>query len=222
MNIRDTSQQDRPLALHSAQSRKRRQWLFGGMAGLVLLFVVGWLVAGWNGGSRSFDADRVRIAQVTRGDLVRDISAEGRIIAANSPTLYAIAGGTVTLEVVAGDAVKQGEALAVIDSPELRSKLAQEQAVLASLEAEAGRAVLDAQIARSAARQSLDQAGIDRQAAQRDLQRVVRSRSTPRRRRAVRTTAGRRRLPGSAWPVTGQVHWTIHRRRPPHRAGRTV
>ena len=83
---------------------------------------------------------RVRIAEVTRGDLVRDISADGRVIAANSPTLYAIAGGTVTLHVVAGDVVKQGQALAEIDSPELRSKLAQEQATLASLEAEASRA----------------------------------------------------------------------------------
>ena len=35
------------------------------------------------------------------------------------------AAGTVTLKVVAGDAVKRGDALAEIDSPELRSALAQ-------------------------------------------------------------------------------------------------
>ena len=113
----------------------------------------------------------MRIATVTRGDLVRDISADGRVIASNSPTLYAIAGGTVTLHVVAGDVVKQGQALAEIDSPELRSKLAQEQATLASLEAEASRAALDAQLARSTARKLLDQAQIDEVAAQRDLER---------------------------------------------------
>ncbi|WP_425482221.1 efflux RND transporter periplasmic adaptor subunit [Cognatiluteimonas profundi] len=123
------------------------------------------------GGSHSYDASRVRIAEVKRGDLVRDISAEGRVIAANSPTLYAIAGGTVTLHVVAGDVVKQGQALAEIDSPELRSQLAQEEATLASLEAEASRAALDAQLARSTARKLLDQAEIDRVAAQRDLER---------------------------------------------------
>lgn len=175
MSIRDTSGQDQVLTQASPLARKRRQWMIGAAAGLGLLLLVGWLITGWSAGSRSFDGSRVRIAEVTRGDLVRDISADGRVIAANSPTLYAIAGGTVTLDVVAGDVVKKGKALAVIDSPELRSELAQEQATLASLEAEAGRANLDAQIARSAARQALDQAGIDRQAAERDLERNKRA-----------------------------------------------
>jgi HlyD family secretion protein len=171
MSIRDTSGQDQLRGPAPGQARQRRRWLVATACGLALLSAVGWLVAGWSGGSRSFDASRVRIAEVTRGDLVRDISAEGRVIAANSPTLYAAAGGTVSLHVVAGDSVKQGEVLAVIDSPELRSELAQEEATLASLEAEAGRAALDAQIARSAARRALDQAEIDRQAAIRDLER---------------------------------------------------
>jgi len=175
MSIRDTSAQDRPVTGTQPQWRRRRQWLVAGALGLGLLLVVGWLVAGWSGGSRSFDASRLRIAQVTRGDLVRDISAEGRVIAANSPTLYAVAGGIVSLEVVAGDAVKKGQVLATIDSPELRSRLAQEQATLASLAAEAGRAALDAQIARSAARRTLDQAGIDRTAALRALERNQRA-----------------------------------------------
>lgn len=171
MSIRDTSAQDRPVAAALPRARSRRQWLLAGGAGLVLVVAALWLVVGWSAGSRSIDAARVRIATVTRGDLVRDISADGRVIAANSPVLYAIAGGTVTLKVVAGDAVKAGQALAEIDSPELRSKLAQEQATLAGLEAEASRAVLDAQLARSAARKLFDQAQIDRVAAARDLER---------------------------------------------------
>lgn len=170
MNIRDTSAQDRTLAGNAPQ-KKRQRLLVGGAIGAALLLAVAWLAAGWAGGSRSFDAGRVRIAEVVRGDLVRDISAEGRVIAANSPTLYAVAGGTVELMVVAGDAVEEGDVLATIDSPELRSRLAQEEATLAGLEAEAGRAALDAQVARSLARQVLDQAEIDRQAAQRDLER---------------------------------------------------
>ena len=172
MSIRDTSAQDRPVASSTTPAaRKRRGWLLVAGAGVTGLLLVGWLLSGWSAGSRSFDAARVRIAEVTRGDLVRDISADGRVIAANSPTLYAMAGGTVTLQVVAGDVVKKDQALAEIDSPELRSRLAQEEATLASFEAEAGRAALDAQLARSTARKLLDQAEIDRQAASRDLER---------------------------------------------------
>src|SRR3546814_13687399 len=87
-----------------------------------------------------------------------------------SPTLYAIAAGTVALKVVAGDVVKQGEPLAVIDSPELRSKLVQEESTLASMEAEASRAVPDAQIARAAARKVVQQSEHSRHAAHRDVQ----------------------------------------------------
>jgi HlyD family secretion protein len=176
MSIRDTSAQDIPVGnAATRQARQRRHWMAYGAAGLVLVGLAGWLLSGWAAGTRSVDGDRLRIATVTRGDLVRDISAEGRVIAANSPTLYAIAGGTVTLHVVAGDEVKEGQALAEIDSPELRSRLAQEEASLASVEAEASRAALDAQLARSNARKALDQAQIERQAAARDLERNQRA-----------------------------------------------
>jgi HlyD family secretion protein len=177
MSIRDTSGQDRPVAgtSNAPQGRARRQRLLLGGAIAAGVLMAGWLAIGWGAGARSVDADRLRIATVTRGDLVRDISAEGRVIAANNPTLYAVAPGTVTLKVVAGDAVKKDQPLAEIDSPELRSRLAQEQAALAGLEAEASRAALDAQMARAAARKLLDQAQVDRVAAQRDLERNERA-----------------------------------------------
>lgn len=174
--IRDTSAQDNVIKpATSARRRIPKAWLIGGGAALVLLALIAWVASGWMSGGRSYDATRIRIAEVTRGDLVRDISAEGRVIAANSPTLYAIAAGTVSLKVVAGDVVKKGQALAEIDSPELRSKLAQEESTLASMEAEASRALLDAQITRSTAVKLLDQAQIERTAAQRDLERYQRA-----------------------------------------------
>lgn len=170
--IRDTSAQDQTI---SQRSRPQwRRWLWPALATVVVLAGIGFVAKGWLGGSRSFDGARLRIATVGRGDLVRDIAADGRVIAANSPVLYAISAGTVTLKVVAGDVVKQGQELAVIDSPELRSKLAQEQATLAGLEAEAGRAALDATLARATASKVTDQAAIDRQAAARDLERYQR------------------------------------------------
>lgn len=171
LGIRDTSAQDHGIA----RPRRTRRWVGFGLLAALVVGLLGWTASGWLAGARSFDASDLRIAAVARGDLVRDLSAEGRVIAANSPTLYAIAAGTVALNVVAGDKVAKGQALAVIDSPELRSKLVQEESTLASLEAEASRAVLDAQITRANAQRSLDQAEIDRTAAMRDLERYQRA-----------------------------------------------
>jgi HlyD family secretion protein len=170
--IRDTSAQDQTITQH--QQPQWRRWLWPAVAVITLLAGIGFVTKGWLGGSRSFDGDRLRIATVGRGDLVRDIAADGRVIAANSPVLYAISAGTVTLKVVAGDVVKQGQELAVIDSPELRSKLAQEQATLAGLEAEARRAALDATLTRATGAKMSDQAELVRTAAQRDLDRYQR------------------------------------------------
>ncbi|MFN7136500.1 MAG: efflux RND transporter periplasmic adaptor subunit [Thermomonas sp.] len=174
-HIRDTSGQDRAPATPTASRKRPPRWLGWAAGGLGVLLLAGWVAKGWLGGANSYDASRLRIASVTRGDLVRDLSAEGRVIASNSPTLYAIAAGTVALKVVAGDKVRKDQPLAVIDSPELRSKLVQEESTLASLEAEASRAVLDARIARANAQRALDQATIDRTAAQRDLERYQRA-----------------------------------------------
>ena len=172
MMIRDTSAQD-----HAVTQRPQplwRRWLWPAIAVVVVLAAIFFVGRGWLGGARSFDGARLRIATVSQGDLVRDIAADGRVIAANSPVLYAISAGTVTLKVVAGDVVKQGQELAVIDSPELRSKLAQEQATLAGLEAEASRAALDATLARATGAKMSDQAELVRTAAQRDLDRYQR------------------------------------------------
>lgn len=167
--IRDTAAQDH--ARTPAPSAATRRWVLPAAGAAALVAAVVWLVMGWAAGARSFDGSRLRIAEVVRGDLVRDLGAEGRVTTANAPTLYAIAAGTVTLNVVAGDTVEAGQALAVIDSPELRSRLVQEEASLASLQGEARRATLDARLAQSAARKLLDQARIDDTAAQRDLER---------------------------------------------------
>ena len=171
--IRDTSAQDRVLS--SSQTRPAwRRWVWPAAGGALLLAGIVFAARGWLSGTASVDGARLRFAEVTRGDLVRDIAADGRVIAANSPTLYAVAGGVVTLKVVAGDKVAKGQPLAEIDSPELRSKLAQEQTTLAGLEAESSRATLDASVTRANAQKALDQAEIERQAAERTLQRYQR------------------------------------------------
>ncbi|MDA0995101.1 MAG: HlyD family efflux transporter periplasmic adaptor subunit [Proteobacteria bacterium] len=69
--------------------------------------------------------DRLRIATVTRADLVRDVSVQGRVVAAVSPTLYAPAPGTITLLVEAGSVVGKDQVVARVDSPELMNRLQQ-------------------------------------------------------------------------------------------------
>jgi HlyD family secretion protein len=61
------------------------------------------------------------------------------VVAAVSPTLYAPAGGTVTLQAQAGRTVAAGELLAQIESPELENELARQRATLEELEVEVSR-----------------------------------------------------------------------------------
>jgi HlyD family secretion protein len=69
----------------------------------------------------------LRLADVIRGDLVRDVSVQGRVVAAVRPTVYAPAPGTISLLVEAGASVGQGQPLALIESPELANRLQQAQ-----------------------------------------------------------------------------------------------
>jgi len=127
MKIPDTSAQDVQLAPRSKQKRT----IIGGST-LLLIFVAIWIAAPmvtrWSSTSVSVPLDRLRIAEVIRGDLIRDVSVQGRVVAAVSPTLYAPAPGTITLLVEAGSAVGEGQTLAEITSPELENELKRTQA----------------------------------------------------------------------------------------------
>ena len=57
------------------------------------------MVRGWLGPEYSVDRSRIRLAPVVRGALVRDVVADGSVVAANSPARYAIAAGTVDVHV---------------------------------------------------------------------------------------------------------------------------
>jgi len=167
--IRDTSGQDRPLS-KPAVGRPWKRWAVRIVVILAAVLGIGWVVRNWLGASKSVDASRVRIAKVERGTLVRDVVSDGRVVAANSPTLYAVAAGTVDFHVRPGDKVVKGQKLATIASPELQSRLTQEQASLAGLEAALGRAGLDVEHGRANAKKLVDQAEVDRQAAAREVE----------------------------------------------------
>lgn len=97
---------------------------------LVLAWILVPVVKRWASATVSVPLDRLRIANVTRGDLVRDVSVQGRVVAAIAPTMYAPAAGIITLRVDAGATVEEGQVLAIVDSPELASRLRQAQSSL--------------------------------------------------------------------------------------------
>src|SRR5207302_1686213 len=158
-----------PLA-RSAVSRIWRRRISAAVILAVVALGIGYVARGWLAAQRSIDRSRIRIAKVERGTLVRDVVADGRVVAANSPTLYAIAAGSVEFHVRAGDQVTRGQALATVFSPELQSRLAQEKATLAGLEAGIGRAGLDVEHAKANGDKLIAQAEVDRQAAMRELE----------------------------------------------------
>ncbi len=174
MNFRDTQGQDFVLETAQGWRRHKRRLLYAGIAALVVL-LLGVLLTRYLAASSSVSLSRLEVATVQQGPFVRDIAADGRVVAAVSPTLYAAAAGTVRYRVQAGDAVQKGAVLGIVDSPELTNRLAQEQAQLQSLQLGYENAHLDAQKKRLAARQKLEDARIDLKAAQTDLDRNTRA-----------------------------------------------
>ena len=126
----------------------------------------------WAGSSISVPMDRLRLATVTRDNLVRDVSVQGRVVAAVSPSLFAPAAGTITLLVDAGAPVKQGQTLATVDSPELKNLLDQEQSTLDSLSVELDRQRIEAKQKNLDNQKSIDLAKVTLTAAERERRRA--------------------------------------------------
>jgi HlyD family secretion protein len=170
--IRDTSAQDRPIAPAAATLRR---YLLPVAIVIGLLLAAGTVVARFAGSERSVDGARLRIAEASRGMLVRDAAVTGRVVAANSPTLYAPYAGSVALQIAAGDRVARGQLLAVLDSPELSNEHAREQATLEQLEVEVSRQRILAEKQKLLARRTADEAALQLTAADRELQRTERA-----------------------------------------------
>jgi HlyD family secretion protein len=138
LKITDTSAQDTIITAKKSSKND----IMGGLFFLVLIIALIILYpyfSRWSDSSMSVSAERIRIGIVKRGDFVRDLSIQGRVVAAISPKLYSPAQGTITFLVDAGDSVLQGQILATIDSPELSNQLKQEQSTLQRLQFELDR-----------------------------------------------------------------------------------
>jgi HlyD family secretion protein len=170
MMIRDTSAQDRMVEV---KPNRKRRLILGGV-GIAVVALLVWLAPGIGrlfSASASVSSSRLAFATVERGQFVRDIAAEGKVVAAVSPTMYATYGGAVTLQVHAGDTVKKGQVLAVVDSPELRNKLAQEQSKADAMQVDYLQSQADARSKRSDLQKAFDNAQIDEKSAETNLSR---------------------------------------------------
>ena len=167
--IRDTSQQDAVVAPPAGHKIKRRALAIG--VAVALAAASFGLYGAWSGSEHSVSASRVRIAEVQRGTLVRDAAVNGRVVAAVSPTLYSTAPATVNLKVAAGDTVKKGDVLAVLESPDLTDALKREVSTYEQLKAEVARQQILAAKQKLLARREADTAEIERLSAQRTVER---------------------------------------------------
>lgn len=139
MNMRNTSGQDRAIIKRAVPFSKT----LGGIALVVAVVVT--VIYLWSDLTRLFSADQtisqaqLRFATVQMGDLQRDVSVQGKVIAANSPTLFAPTSGIVSLKIKAGDVVEENQVLGSIYSPELTNRLSQEESTFDQLAIEVGR-----------------------------------------------------------------------------------
>ena len=171
LKIADTSAQDVRLA---PRDPRRNQLIFAGIGVAVIasiLFAAPW-VKRWANATVSVPFERVRTAVVTKGDLVRDVSVQGRIVAAVSPTLYATAPGNITLLVDAGEQVVAGQELAHVDSPDLTSALQQSESTLEQRKVELERQRIESRQQALEKRKAADLADVALVAANREQRRA--------------------------------------------------
>lgn len=170
--IHNASSMDRPVAAR----RNPRLLIFGAI--VVVLILIGAAfpaVRRWSRADRAVDGTTLRIAAVTRGDLVRDLSVQARVVASLSPTLFSSGQGIVALRTKAGTQVKAGDVLAVIDSKELHAALDQARAQLLTSRAELERQKIVGRQAELRAKQQIDLLTLRLTAAKRQLERVERT-----------------------------------------------
>lgn len=166
--MRTTSGQDTAITAEPVRwYRKRPVQLAAG--GLVLLIVAfAWLLHQWSDMKSTVSAERIRVGTVSKGHFIRDAAAQGTVIAAVNPTLFATAPGTISYAVRAGDTVKKGQALGTLDSPALRNEYDREHATLESLDAALARQEIEIRRQILQSRQQADLAKVAITAAERE------------------------------------------------------
>jgi len=166
---------DRPV--EKRRWSRRRSALVVMLAVAIALFLLALpAVRRWSSAEMSVSRSRVRLGRVARGDLIRDVSAQGSIVAAFSPTLVSPARGTAEVTVDPGAVVVPGQLLVRVVSPEVASRLAQERSTLVSLEADWQRQRILAQQSRLQGEQEIGLLEVELDAVDRAFERAERIR----------------------------------------------
>jgi HlyD family secretion protein len=119
-------------------------WLVAAVVAVVII------VLAWPGVRRLLSADQsvarvqLRFGRAVVGDLEHTVAVEGRVVAASRPTLFSPADGIASVLVAEGQQVGAGSILAEVESPELESRLRQEQSTADALSSEISRLELEA------------------------------------------------------------------------------
>jgi HlyD family secretion protein len=170
--IRTTEGQDAPIEDKRPHWKRRRIVYIAGAALALIIAVLVWLLTQWSDLKNTVSADRLRIVSVTKGHFVRDVAAQGTVIAAVNPTLFAIAPGTINYIVHAGDTVTKGQPLATLESPDLRNEYERERATLDSLNAALARQEIEIRRQILLSKQQADLAKVSITAAEREEKRA--------------------------------------------------
>ena len=170
--IRDTSHQDTVISSNGRAQKLRKWLLLVGVSCIVVAFIAYPRIQKWQSTSLSVPLAKLRLATVERSDLIRDVSVQGKIVAAVKPMLFSPTAGRVTLRVRAGDAVDEGDLIAEVHSPELTSLYKQELSTLNSLSSEVERQRIQTRTERLELQQQLDMAEVGLTAAKREMRRA--------------------------------------------------
>lgn len=170
--IPGTHAMDKPVEQPKGLSRLQLILLGAGGLLIVAIAVSVPAILRWSRADRAVNASRLNFGVVKRGDLDRDVSGQGRIVAALHPTLFAPVAGIVSLSVKAGTEVKKGQPLARVESPELMSRRVQERSTLQALQSDLGRQEIAARQGAQRAKQTADILAMRLAAAERAMTRA--------------------------------------------------
>lgn len=144
---------------------------------LTLFFAIGlfWAVTHYSqvvSADLIVEANSLRLSTVRKGELMQEIVAQGRVVAANSPTLFSTEQGYINLKAKAGDRVHQGQVLATIISPELIELYEQEVSRLSQVKIELERQIIQVKRTKFELQQAEDIAGVNLTAMSREKRRA--------------------------------------------------